>query len=186
MRIPENIWNSPVIRQRLLLEAAYECDTHGAPQHPFYWFNVPEGDTKRGALDLRNFVPTPFHIDPHALQMDFAREIREHLQSEEHHDGLWIVGWTHQPPQYEAIRIDGDNTWCRMVMIWLDEDADPQYTLESEVPFFQMVENGTSYYVGLAAEAYEKWQEIYSSKNLIKDMELKDDQISKPALEALN
>jgi len=184
MILPENIWNSPVIRKRLAQEALFESN-RGVSQLPHYWMTVPEGDSKAGNIVLKNYETSPFNIDPHILQQEFALGVRKGLQREEHRDGLWIAGWTHPPSHAHAIRVDGDNVWGRLIMIWLDEDADPQFTLESDMRFIEIVENGVGYYIRLAAEAFQTWDEHYGKKATKSDFALKEDQTSKAALEAL-
>lgn len=184
--LPENIWNSPTIRQRLFSEAQIES-SRGRAEKPYYYFNVPQVDNPvQQSIELRNYYPSIFDIDPHDLQKELALKIRQALQHEVSHGGCWIVGWTHPPAQMEAIREDGDNVWGRLVIIWLDEDADPHYTLESDISFIAMATNGVDYYVRLAENAHEKWLKEYSPKVLKEDMGLKDDQQHKDSLSTLH
>lgn len=185
MRLPEEIWNSKVIKKRMRDEAHFEC-SHGLPIKAHYWFTVPQGDTRRGNLELRNFMPGVLDIDPHEHQKGMARTLRESLQREAHHDGVWILGWTHPPSSTDAILEDGDNCWGRLVMIWLDEDADPQYTVESDLPIAQMISHGMQYYIDLAQQAHERWKESYGKKALKEDFGITSEQQTKKALEALN
>lgn len=185
MKLPDNIWNSPVIRQRFFQEANFEC-SHGKPQNPHYWLVAPEADTKAGDIVLVNFKEDEFNVAPHELQQDFAENLKNVLQKQLHHDGLWVVGWTHPPASWESVKIDGDNTWGRLVMIWFDEDADPQYTVESDMPFIEMCANGYEYYAGLCAEAHEAWSESYGKIAMKDDFGLKEEQTTKAALSALS
>jgi hypothetical protein len=185
MRLPENVWSSRALRRRLEQEARFESN-QGKAQKKHYWFTVPEGDTLRGDIALRNFTPGPFDIEPHPAQIEMARHLRGELQRGYHFDGVWIVGWTHPPATWDVIHVDGDNVWSRLVMIWLDGDADPQYTVESDMPIPVMIENGPEYYIGLCLQAHAAYTEAYSAEALKEDMGIKDAQTSKEVLSTIN
>lgn len=179
--LPPNIWNAPAIRNRLLAEASFECD-HGVSDKKIYWVVVPEADGKGGHIVLRNFEPKPFVPDPHEMQEMMATDLQMLLQKNLHHDGAWIVGWTHPPQASSFLHLEGgDNVWGRLIMIWLDEDADPKFTVESDHPVQDMVENGPKYYCGLAAQGYEMWDKEYGKKALKEDFGITSDQQTKAA-----
>jgi hypothetical protein len=182
--LPSNIWESPAIRKRLYQESCFECDW-GIADKKQYWAVAPIPDDKHGVATLRNYDPKGIlNSDPHQIQQIFAQDVRKMLQSEAGFDGLWVVGYTHPPTTTEVLK-DGDNCWGRLFMLWLDEDADTQFTMEADIPFVQMFERGAKYYVGMANEAHETWKEIYSQKVLKEDMGLGADQQKKVALETL-
>lgn len=185
MSLPEHLWNSPVIKKRLFNEAGFESN-NGAPHKVHYWVIAPEGNTKRGEVILKNFIPNFADIEPHEMQQEFARQVQKMLQSGAHHDGLWLVGWTHPPATGDVVRIDGSNCWDRLIMLWLDEDGDPKYTLESDIPFAEMMENGEAYYLGLAEQAHASWEEAYGKKAMKDDFAVTEDQQTKAALAALH
>lgn len=181
--LPDNLWKSPVIKQRLAQEACFEC-RWGISDKKQYWCMAPFADSKLGVQILRNYEDSLTNCDPHDLQQDFARKIMQALQKQAHHDGLWLVGYTHPPSTYGVIT-DSENCWNRMIAIWFDDDGDPQYTLESDLPFIKQVEAGEQYYVGLAAQAHDQWKEIYGRRAMKSDMMLKESQTKQAALEAL-
>ena len=183
--LPENLWTSPIIKNRLIVEATFDSN-HGPAEKHQYWTIVPQADSKRGEIILKNFKPGVMDIEPHEMQQEFARRLQEGLQKHAHFDGFWLVGWTHPPASWEVIREDGDNCWYRLIMIWLDEDGDPHYTLESDMPFPTMVENGLEYYAKLAHEAHETWSAEYATKKMKKDMGLTDDQQTKAVLASIH
>lgn len=185
MILPERIWESAVIKRRLLQEAGFEC-RYGIPAKKNYWIVAPEADTKRGTVLLRNFKPTFLDIEPHDQQQQFAHMLQPLLQSKLGHDGLWIVGWTHPPSSGHAVRVDGDNVWGRLVMIWLDSDADPKFTAESDLPFYDMVSHGVEYYAGIAEQAWTQWNEMVGRAALKDDFGIKDEQQTKAALGSLH
>lgn len=181
--LPSELWNSPVIKKRLFAEASFETD-HGISEKKFYWCMVPMADSKRGFQVLKNYETSHMNDDPHEMQQVFARKIMEDLQSQAHFDGLWLVGFTHPPTTYETLT-DTGNCWGRSIFIWFDQDGDPQYTLESDLPFIKQAEMGEQYYVGLAQKAHAEWKEIYGRGAMKNDMMLKEGQTKKAALEAL-
>lgn len=187
MNLPDNIWLSPVIKKRLLMEAGFESTNHGRPPKAQYWFSAPMAtDLKsRMGVTLKNYVPGVFDVDPHDMQMAFASELRWRLQQNIGHDGLWIAGWTHPPGNDQTIRVDGDNAWNRLVMVWLDGDGDPQFTVESDLPFVEMISRGGYYYIEMAEEAYQAYVEAYGLKAMKDDLGLGEDQMTKAALAAL-
>jgi len=191
--LPHDLWKSPVIKKRLFAEACFECDW-GIPDKKFYWCMVPLADSKSGFQVLKNYGTKPSNPDPHEMQQIFARRIMEELQHQCHFDGLWLVGFTHPPytpgyldflEKHAVVAQDIDNCWGRMIAIWFDEDGDPQYTLESDLPFIKQAEVGEQYYVGLAQQAHAQWKEIYGRGAMKQDMMLKEGQTHKSALEAL-
>jgi len=184
MKLPSNLWKSPVIKKRLFIEASFDSN-YGVPDKKHYWIIAPEADSKNGKVVLKNFEPDELlNIPPHPMQEHFAEELQGYLTKELNFNGLWLVGWTH-PPQIQALLGDQDNCWSRLVMIWHDEDGDPQYTVESELPFANMIALGFQYYAGLANQAHEQWNEMYSGKVLKSDMNLSDNQQTTVALNAL-
>lgn len=185
IHLPENIWNSQVIKKRLWNEANFESN-NGAPAKAHYWIVAPTVDGSRDHHILKNFSVGIMDVEPHDMQMAFAQELRYRLQKDLSHDGLWLVGWTHPPASWEAIKVDGDNCWNRLVMVWLDEDADPHFTVETDIPFVEMIGRGGHYYLELAEEAHKTWAEAYGKKARRDDFGLRDDQQTKKALAALN
>jgi len=181
--LPENIWNSPAIRKRLWQEAGFDIDRGVFKQQ--YWMLVPEAPSMRGEITLRNYTPSVIDVDPHELQVHFAKEMREALQRTVAHDGVWIVGYTHPPGSDQVVRVDGDNAWNRIIMIWLDEDADAQFTVESDLPFIDMVTAGKHYYCNLADQAWEKYEEAFGKRAMKGDFMLSEDQKNKEALSTL-
>ena len=183
MDLPSNLWKSPVIINRLLLEAGFECN-HGAPNKQHYWVLAPHAESKDGVHLMRNFLPSLSDAEPHMMQQEFAKNVQRQLMKEVAFDGLWLVGFTHPPTTYGVIT-DTENCWNRMICIWHDEDGDPQYTLESDLPFVTQISHGVEYYVGLANQSHEQWKEGYHIDVLKKEMNLDDDDVSKAVLESL-
>lgn len=179
-----DLWKSPVIKKRLFQEACFEADSNGLAEKQHYWCLVPQADTGTGTVVLKNYEEGLQNADPHVMQQNFAHNIMQALQKQAHFDGLWLVGFTHPPSNYGVIT-DTENCWYRMICIWFDEEGDPQYTLESDLPFIMQLQSGEEYYVGLAHQAHEQWREIYGRKAMKRDMMLQDGQTKAAAMEAL-
>jgi hypothetical protein len=126
------------------------------------------------------------NADPHEAQMQFAYELQKILIQEAGFDGLWIVGFTHPPSTYSVIT-DTENCWGRLIMIWLDEDGDPQFTLESDRLFVEQFQDGPNYWVERAHEAYNAYLPVFGRKAMKADLLLKDgEHMRKAALESLS
>lgn len=182
---PSDLWKSTVIHNRLMAEAYFESANHGKSEKKQFWFMAPQADSGKGHIGIRNYEGGGIQdVDPHEIQQKFAMDLMEKLMKEAHFDGLWLVGFTHPPTVYEVMT-DTENVWKRLVFLWLDSHGDPQYTVESDLPFIQQVQAGVDYYVGLAFQSHKSWLEEYGPKAMKSDMALKESQISSPAMEAL-
>lgn len=184
-RLPQNVWNAPKLRQRMEDEAGFEC-SWGIPDRKLYWISVPESDTLRGNIELRNFEPSLINFDPHDHQKGMALQLRQALQKEISFDGVWIVGWTHPPSVDSAIRIDGDNAWNRLIVAWLDKDADWQFTCEFDSPLWEMVQNGIVYYLEAIENSWHQWDENFGRKALKHNFEIKESEQKAATLESMN
>lgn len=183
--LPSNLWKSSVIKNRLTAEACFECN-HGISLKKHYWVQVPESDTKTGSIELKNYKAGIQDCDPHEMQQQFAISLQRSLMENANFDGLWIVGFTHPPSTYEVLT-DTGNCWNRLIMIWLDEDGDPQFTVESDRDFANMLEDSPEYWIERAVEAYQAYLPVFSQKALKQDFLLKEGEHQKrEALEALN
>jgi hypothetical protein len=183
-KLPSNIWASGAIRLRLEQEARFES-AHGLPCKPQYWVSVPNVDSTYQSATLRNFVPDLMNCDPHEMQIMFAEQIRKELQRMLHHDGVWVVGWTHPPQSWENIATDGDNCWGRMIILWLDEDGDPQMVQEFDNYFAVMLSYGEDYYVDQSEKAWLMYDYHFGKKAMKNDLGIHESQMTKEALETL-
>ncbi len=181
--LPENLWKSPVIQQRLVQEALFDC-RYGVPAEPFFDVIVPQADTKSDCIQLRNYTPSMSRVAPHPIQVQFAKNLLSILMKELHFNGLWIVGWTHPPTAYAALT-DMDNAWQRLIIIWLDKDGDPQYTIDYDKPVVDIIADGLQRHVEKIEDAHQQWREIYSNERMKEDMLLTDEQQKRVTLESM-
>lgn len=186
-KLPERFWNSQTIQDRLYNEACFEGQ-NGCSQTPMFWAVVPEADDPRSrrTIVLANFEATEFNPPPHELQQQFGAQLMIGLNTNLSHDGVWIVGFTHPPGFDQVVRVDGDNCWYRMIMMWLDSGGDPQFVAESEVPFVKMVQNGQQAYLEMAEKAWQEWNEIIGPRSLKDDFGVSEGQVVYEALENLH
>ena len=71
-------------------------------------------------------------------------------------------------------------------MIWLDGDCDPQFTVEFDRPFVELIQEGGHYFLEQAERAYQAFAEAYGLKAMKSDLGLTEDQMTKAALSSLH
>jgi hypothetical protein len=153
----EQVYTSTTILERLQQEA--EIDGDQIPSRPLYWctFQLPNKEIHTNM----NFKPDFATVLPHELQIDFAKGVLKALNTEVGHGGAWIVGYTHPPSKGECVKVEGDNVWDRLFCIWLDQDGDPQFTVENiRWTFHEMLEAGAEFWMSQGQMCYSKWQEL--------------------------
>lgn len=184
--LPENLWKSRTIQSALLDEAMFENTVYGKSPKPQYWVSVPQADTLSGNIFLKNYDRNEFNIDPHQMQIEFAKDLRQILQKEAHFDGFWVIGYTHPPSTANVISVEADDCWNRMFILWFDGDGDPHIAMEVDIPFVNILQNGMAYYADMATKAWDAWNVEYNPNRVKKDMNLSDSQMTKKALSTIN
>lgn len=109
-------------------------------------------------------------LDPSVEQFQFAMSLSYALNKEIAYDGSWLVAWTHPPHVAEALRVNPRLEWRRLVMIFLDKDGDPQFTVDSVRIWPDVAASGILHFVDQCQQAIEQW------KMQLKVLDLKADQ----------
>lgn len=81
---------------------------------------------------------------PHVFQQDFAFELVRKLNKQISNGGTWTVGWC-----------DG---WGKLIILWLDQDGDVQFTVEDDEPVNVILEAGADHFLSQCFDAYGKWR----------------------------
>lgn len=100
--------------------------------------HVDGGDGRHYALirrpdgDFLSHHPGSPMLDP--AQSLWTGDVLRLLNRELHHDGAWVCVWTHPMPVplESVIHINPHSEYGRYALIWLDQDGDPQFTVEWE------------------------------------------------------
>lgn len=121
MRLGEQDIISTVLLKRFQVEGEF----NGADGRHY-------GIIRRDDGSLLAHNPGAPDLDPY--QMAWASDILKLLNRELHHDGAWVIVFTHPAPwsEMEMIRFGGDSEYDRYAIIWLDADGDPQFSVEWE------------------------------------------------------
>lgn len=127
MRLTEAQIVTPTLLRRFELEAEFEGG-NGA----YYALIL------RDAGDLLCHHPTGPAAEGH--QQIWAGDVLRRLNRELHHDGAWVVVFTHPPAQPTALHTPGHVGYERYCLIWLDQDGDPQFVQEWQANESEMVD----------------------------------------------
>jgi hypothetical protein len=99
-------------------------------------------------------------------QLMFAADVLRKLNRELHHDGAWVMVYTHpaEPAEGSVIFVNGGNReYRRFVLLWLDQDGDVQIPIdwvkgESELADFpDCLIAGIEYWMQLCENAWDLW-----------------------------
>lgn len=135
----------PAITQRLKAEAEFE----GGPA--LYWALLVAADGQQRRVQNPPDLPGPA-ADQLMFGLDMGGALNRHL----HHDGAWIVGFT--DPLSRPTVLDQWTNFGRFFFLWVDQDADPQFTLECDDHFADVLMRGPDHWLGQAETAWQKWR----------------------------
>jgi|GEM_PF-2409581 len=148
---------------------------------------MEEGDGRYyGVIERDNgdlFVHHPGSLPAVAPQLLWAGAILHLLNKELHHDGAWVLVFTHpRAAPAESILHDATHAdYRRYGLIWLDADGDPQFTLEWQAgtdglrTFADVVEAGIMSTAQKCEQAWMIWDDSRQT------LDLKDGQTFKRA-----
>ena len=150
--------------ERLDQEAA--MDTDFQPPKPPKWLAFGMQDNGK-IIIMSNYDrsvrpsmgDTVFDNEPTAPQLAFGMDVLKGLNKEIAHNGSWLVAWTHPPHFSEYLRVNPQMEWKRLVMIFLDKDGDPQFTVDSVRPFWEQVQSGAHHFVDQCEQAIQEWKQ---------------------------
>jgi len=151
--IDEETLITPTLLRRFLLEAY--CD--GGDGRHYAIIRKPDGHVL-----VHHEQPASPKL---ALeQLTWAADLLRLLNREIHHDGAWVIVFTHpETPHYESILHSTPTHWKyrRYAILWIDEDGDPQFTQEWSQNDSEMLDFADVVVAGLestAAKAETAWQ----------------------------
>jgi hypothetical protein len=140
------------LKERLDLEAAADGELYPGVIPSFYAF-----------MKLENGQVLPFSggdrtNEPSEMQKVFGTVMCEALNSDLHHDGAWVVAFTH-PPSVLLLGTGYDN-WQRMVRIFIDKDGDAQFSIETTGDFRSICTTPVEDWVQGAELCWKKWRHL--------------------------
>lgn len=158
-KFDEQMMFSAAVRERLDQECAMTSDLGTHAQHWYAVMVLPSGHVEVWRnYDAGNKIQGLFDRDPPWHQREWAEGIAKLLNRECHHDGAWIIAFTHPPGFAEMVGIEPKFEWRRIVKLWMDSDGDVAFTVDNLDPFHMVFTNRPHYYVAQSEEAWEKWK----------------------------
>lgn len=139
---------TPLIRQRLSLESE---DTQSNLTGFWAVLTKMNGETQRISDTWQN--PDPMQK---VFAQDMARALNKHLR----HDGAWIVFFTHPSPVSDVFLpvLLTETLFRCWHALWLDEDGDPQFTMDNEDAFHNVLAEGPDHWIDQAEFAWHQWK----------------------------
>jgi hypothetical protein len=161
MHISESLVITPTLLRRFQAEGEME-----------------EGDGRYyGVIQRDNgdlLVHHPASLSAVAPQLLWAGEVLRLLNRELHHDGAWVLVFTHphSVPGPSVLHQAGHAEYRRYGLIWLDADGDPQFTMEwqhgtAELPSFtDVMLAGIESTAQKAEQAWMLWDDSHKTLDL--------------------
>ncbi|MER8967710.1 hypothetical protein NKI25_18645 [Mesorhizobium sp. M0808] len=97
-------------------------------------------------------------------QMMFARDLLSLLNRDLHHDGAWVIVFTHPVPGNSVLLIHAE--YHRMCIIFVDADGDPQFTADwvhgesEELDFADVMLSGRESWGQRCESAWQLWKKL--------------------------
>jgi len=135
--------NRPLIARRLDLESA------GLDDMPTGWWAVLTRANGEQIVRRRGM------LNPDPVQQMFVRDMATALNRHLRHDGAWIVALTDPAPQ--LLVVDATAEYQSWLLLWLDEDGDPGFTIDNDEPFWRVLQQGPNHWLAQADAAWDQW-----------------------------
>lgn len=147
IRTEDDLLVTPVLKRRLHAEAMLD-DGNGAT-----WFVLT-----RSNGDAVEVLSARARFNPLDEQRLFGRDMAKVLNEKLHHDGKWIVAFTHPSPHRPAEWFtNGVGYFNRWYFLFVDQDGDPQFTVENDDRFDEVLTEGPDHWIEQAEQAYQTW-----------------------------
>lgn len=130
----------------LSMRYAAEADGFG------YWMVVTTSD---GEQHIRTLCEPPL-----PYQQMFCRDLGAGLNRHLHHNGAWIVGLVEAKPLLVIDEAGAGRDYERAILLWVDEDGDPQFTIEVEDDWSRILSVGPDHWINKAEEAWLRWRHM--------------------------
>lgn len=139
---------TPTLRERLHLEGCFE-GAKGAIWSVLLRSNGQPVEVL--STKAKGWNPLP---EQKMFAHDMVRALNKHL----HHDGKWIVAFTHpstfKTPAQHATKCVYFNRW---LFLFVDKDGDPQFTMDNDNLFAEVLEAGPDKWMEDAERAWQTW-----------------------------
>ncbi len=152
IRKDEDLKFSATLRQRLADEATFDDGKPGA-----IWFALRRNDGRMVEVKGNALL-----IAPHPMQVSWAMDMANWLNKDLHHDGFWIVAFTNPPANaylFQGVVLEPQPLYERWVIIWVDREGDPQFTIENDDEFIETMMVSPDDQVELCEGAWREWHE---------------------------
>lgn len=160
-KFDEKMLFSKAIRERLDAEAALSADL-GTENET--WFAVLVRQDGHIVIernyDPNNRIEVVSVDDPPVHQILWAESMSRLLNRELHHDGAWLVAFTHPPGFSEMIRTEPNMEWRRVIKLWMDVDGDVAFTADLIDPFWQVMQISEHHFAEQSEESWQRWHTI--------------------------
>lgn len=151
---------SKALRERLDLECQMSDDMEPSS---YSWYAVKITTCGKTVIE-RNFDPRDKSLyavpDVPVDQMLWAEEACRVLNKECHHDGMWVVGFTHPPSLGDLVAVNKQEFWKRIVKVWLDADGDVSFTADCVDPWWAVAQQSTDHFINQSEQSWKHWQTL--------------------------